>query len=109
VAREVTLLPRHWDWLAEQPGGASAALRRLIEAARRSASGERRRAQTSLYRFMTTMAGDAAGYERIVLLFDGDDPDALDAARARWSAAKAAGADVTYWQSDENGRWRRQA
>jgi DNA polymerase-3 subunit chi len=43
------------------------------------------------------------------LLFDGDDPDALEAARARWSAAKAAGTEATYWQPDENGRWRRQA
>jgi DNA polymerase-3 subunit chi len=55
------------------------------------------------------MAEDAAGYERIVLLFNGDDPDAVDTARARWSAAKAAGFDVTYWQSDEKGRWQRQA
>jgi DNA polymerase III subunit chi len=53
-------------------------------------------------------AADAAGYERIVLLFDGEDPDAVDAARARWSEAKAAGAEVTYWQADEQGRWRRQ-
>lgn len=55
-----------------------------------------------------SLAGDAAGYERIVLLFDGDDPDAVETARARWSEAKAAGAEVTYWQADENGRWRRQ-
>ena len=55
------------------------------------------------------MAADFAGYERIVLLFDGDDPDAVDRARQRWSEAKAAGADVTYWQADEHGRWRRQA
>ena len=54
------------------------------------------------------MPSDAAGYERIVLLFDGDDPDAVDAARARWSEAKSAGFEVTYWQADENGRWRRQ-
>ena len=40
-----------------------------------------------------------AGYERIVLLFDGDDPDAVEAARTRWSEAKAAGAEVTYWQA----------
>ncbi len=73
VAREVTLLPRHWDWLADQPGGASASLRRLVDDARRSAAGERRRAQTSLYRFMTTMAGDAAGYEEAIrALFAGD-------------------------------------
>jgi len=54
------------------------------------------------------MAANTAGYERIVLLFDGEDPDAVDAARARWSAAKAAGAEATYWQADEQGRWRRQ-
>ena len=54
------------------------------------------------------MAGDASDYERIVLLFDGEDPDALEAARQRWSEAKAAGAQVTYWQADEQGRWRRQ-
>ncbi len=56
-----------------------------------------------------SMSGDAAGYERIVLLFDGEDPDAVDAARARWNEAKAAGAEVTYWQADKNGRWRRQS
>ncbi len=73
VAREVTLLPRHWEWLGEQAGGASAALRRLIDEARRSPAGERRRAQTSLYRFMTAMAGDAAGYEEAIrALFAGD-------------------------------------
>ncbi len=55
------------------------------------------------------MAGDASDYERIVLLFDGEDPDALEAARQRWSEAKAAGGQVTYWQADEQGRWRRQS
>ena len=55
-----------------------------------------------------TIAGGSAGYERLVLLFDGDDPDAVEAARARWSEAKAAGVEVTYWQADQDGRWRRQ-
>jgi DNA polymerase-3 subunit chi len=55
------------------------------------------------------MPEDATAYERVVLLFDGEDPDALDAARARWTEAKSAGFEVTYWQADENGRWRRQA
>ncbi|MGA2893806.1 MAG: DNA polymerase III subunit chi [Xanthobacteraceae bacterium] len=54
------------------------------------------------------LSGDAGGYDRIVLLFDGDDPDAVDTARARWSEAKAAGIEVTYWQADEQGRWQRQ-
>ncbi|MFO1473066.1 MAG: DUF2239 family protein [Lysobacterales bacterium] len=75
VAREVTLLPRHWDWLAAQPGGASVALRRLVEDARRvSASGDRRRAaQEAAYRFMQAMAGDQPGYEDATrALFAGD-------------------------------------
>jgi DNA polymerase III subunit chi len=53
--------------------------------------------------------GDAAAYERLVLLFDGNDPDTLEAARQRWQAAKAQGFEVTYWRTDENGRWQRQA
>jgi DNA polymerase-3 subunit chi len=54
------------------------------------------------------LAADAAVYERVVLLFDGEDPEAVEMARARWSEAKAAGVDVTYWRADENGRWQRQ-
>jgi len=52
---------------------------------------------------------DAAPYERIVLLFNGDDPDAVATARERWTAAKSAGLEATYWQPDENGRWQRKA
>jgi hypothetical protein len=65
VAREVTLLPRHWEWLASQRGGASAALRRLVEEARRgSATGDRQRmAAERTYRFIHAMAGDLPGYE----------------------------------------------
>jgi hypothetical protein len=65
VAREVTLLPRHWDWLNAQPGGASVALRKLVEEARR-ANGDRdrtRAAQEAAYRFMSAMAGDLPGFE----------------------------------------------
>ena len=75
VAREVTLLPRHWQWLAAQPGGASVALRRLVEDARRSHAGQDRRrlAQESAYRFMSAMAGDEAGFEDATrALFAGD-------------------------------------
>ncbi len=50
---------------------------------------------------------DAEAYARIVLVFDGEDPDAVAAARERWSEAKAKGFDVTYWQPDEDGRWQR--
>ena len=75
VAREVTLLPRHWEWLAGQPAGASVALRKLVEHARRaSKEADRvRAAQESAYRFMTTMAGDQPGYEEAIrALFAGD-------------------------------------
>jgi DNA polymerase III subunit chi len=54
------------------------------------------------------LAADAANYERIVLLFDGDDPEAVEMARTHWQEAKSVGADVTYWKADENGRWERQ-
>jgi DNA polymerase-3 subunit chi len=50
---------------------------------------------------------DAESYERIVLVFDGEDPDAVAAARTHWGDAKARGFDVTYWQPDEAGRWQR--
>jgi DNA polymerase-3 subunit chi len=52
---------------------------------------------------------DAAGYERIVVLFDGEDPDAVSDARTRWTEARQKGFDVTYWQPDERGRWQRKA
>jgi DNA polymerase-3 subunit chi len=52
---------------------------------------------------------DAADYERIVLLFDGEDPDAVATARERWQEAKGNGFAVTYWQPDEQGRWQRKA
>jgi hypothetical protein len=65
VAREITLLPRHWDWLNSQTGGASVALRRLVDGARRVHDGRDRvrRSQEAAYRFMYTMAGDAPGFE----------------------------------------------
>jgi DNA polymerase-3 subunit chi len=55
------------------------------------------------------LPGDVSAYERVVLLFDGGDPEAVETARVRWSEAKLAGFEVTYWQADENGRWHRQA
>jgi uncharacterized protein len=62
TAREITLLPRHWEWLAGQPGGASAALRRLVEEARR-APPDPKAARDAAYRFMQAMCGDRPGYE----------------------------------------------
>lgn len=59
-------------------------------------------------RFLTDNAplpSDVEAYARVVLLFDGEDSDALDHARAAWSEAKGGGHAVTYWQQDENGRW----
>jgi len=55
------------------------------------------------------MPQNVSAYERIVFLFDGEDAEALEAARGRWSEAKTAGFEVTYWQADERGVWRRQA
>lgn len=65
VAREITLLPRHWDWLAGQPGGASAALRRLVEQARKADAGatDARQAREAAYRFLSAIAGDYPGFE----------------------------------------------
>jgi hypothetical protein len=77
IAREVTLLPRHWQWLGAQPGGASVALRKLVDEARRvNDSRDRiRRAREITYRFMSAMAGDHAGYEEATrALFAGNRP-----------------------------------
>jgi hypothetical protein len=65
VSREVSLLPRHWEWLEEQPNGISAALRRLVEEAKkREPAAERtRRARDAAGRFMSAMAGNLPGYE----------------------------------------------
>ncbi|MPS26500.1 DUF2239 family protein [Pigmentiphaga sp.] len=75
VAREVTLLPRHWDWLNAQPGGASVALRKLVEEARRAHADQdgQRRAREAAYHFMSAMAGDLPGFEEAArALFAGD-------------------------------------
>jgi uncharacterized protein len=75
IAREVTLLPRHWDWLNLQPGGASVALRKLVEKARHDNAGKDRvrQAQESTYRFMSTLAGNLPGYEEALrALFAGN-------------------------------------
>lgn len=75
VAKEVTLLPRHWDWLSAQSGGASVALRKLVDQARRE-SGDRdrvREAQESAYRFLSAVAGNLPGFEeatRALFAFD---------------------------------------
>lgn len=86
VAREVTLLPRHWDWLAQQPGGASQALRRLIEAARRSDQGamEARKSQEITYRFLSALAGNLPGFEEASRALFSGQLAKLDAHMAKW-------------------------
>jgi hypothetical protein len=64
-AREVTLLPRHWEWLASRRGGASATLRKLVEAELRKGRGERDR-QDAAYRFLSAIAGDFPKFEDAV-------------------------------------------
>ena len=68
AAREVTLLPRHWEWLTAQPGGASVALRKLVERARREGAGQeqRRQAHERAYHFMAAIAGDLPGFEEAI-------------------------------------------
>jgi hypothetical protein len=75
VSREITLLPRHWEWLGSQPGGASVTLRKLVEEARKRNSGKDRirKAQEIAYRFMNAIAGDLPGYEEALrALYAGD-------------------------------------
>ena len=87
VAREVTLLPRHWEFLAAQPGGASVALRKLVEMASRNdvETGRRRRAQEAAYRFATAMAGDAPGYESAMRALFAGDKDGFADHSAGWA------------------------
>jgi hypothetical protein len=105
VPREVTLLPRHWDWLGAQPGGASVTLRRLVDEARRAgaASEQLRQAREVAYRFMSAMAGNLPGFEEATrALFAGDAaryasliaawPDAIAAYTARLAAGAFAAA-----------------
>jgi uncharacterized protein len=75
VAREVTLLPRHWEWLNAQPGGASVALRKLVDEARR-ANGDRdrqRAARDAAYHFMSAMAGNLPHFEEASRALFADD------------------------------------
>ena len=86
VAKEVTLLPRHWEWLAEQRGGASAALRRLVDQARKASPGrsQRRRATDAAYRFMSGIGGDLAGFEDASRALFADQRQAFFDAIAGW-------------------------
>jgi uncharacterized protein len=92
VPREVTLLPRHWDWLAAQPGGASVTLRRLVEHARRAgAASERQRdAREVAYRFMSAMAGNRPGFEEATRALFAGDAAKFGSLVAAWPEAVAA-------------------
>jgi hypothetical protein len=88
VAREVTLLPRHWEWLNGQPGGASTALRRLVDGARRANGGRDnvRHAQEAAYRFMSAIAGDLTGFEEATRALFAGNRQRLDDSIASWPA-----------------------
>ena len=86
VAREVTLLPRHWEWLNAQPGGASVALRKLVEAARRSnGDADRlRAARDAAYHFMSAMAGNFSHFEEASRALFADDRRRFASLIAAW-------------------------
>ena len=86
MPREVTLLPRHWDWLATQPGGASVTLRKLVEEARRKYADKdrQREAQERAYNFMLAVAGDLPGYEEATRALFANDRARLEAQVAHW-------------------------
>jgi uncharacterized protein len=88
VAREITLLPRHWDWLAQQKGGASVAIRKLVDEARRvNEDGDRiRLGQEAAYRFMSVMAGNRPHFEEAIRALFANDPRRFEKLIAEWPA-----------------------
>lgn len=86
VPREVTLLPRHWDWLGAQPGGASVALRKLVEQARRDndARDQQRQRQEAAYHFMSSMAGNLPGFEEATRALYANDRERFARQLADW-------------------------
>ena len=102
VAREITLLPRHWDWLAMQPGGASHALRRLVDAARKADGGlsAGRQARDAAYRFMAGIAGDLPGFEEASRALFADDRDGFLAQTGAWPQDVRRHAATMAWGGD---------
>jgi hypothetical protein len=86
VGHEVTLLPRHWDWLNSQPGGASVSLRKLVDRARKANQGTDRirRAQEAVYRFMVAVGGNLAGFEEAARALFAGDSDRFNECIAGW-------------------------
>jgi hypothetical protein len=87
VAREVTLLPRHWEWLGQQPGGASVALRKLVETARHAnaAKDRQRQAQEAAYRFMSAIAGNEPAFEEATRALFSNDAKRFATHTSSWS------------------------
>ena len=86
VPREITLLPRHWEWLGKQPGGASVALRKLVDEAKRMNEGRDRArvAQESAYRFMSTMAGNLPNFEEATRAFFANNAERFEQLAQAW-------------------------
>jgi uncharacterized protein len=86
VSREISLLPRHWEWLEEQPNGASAALRRLVDEARRREQGRQRvrLALDAAARFMSAMAGNLPGFEEATRALYAKDRSQLESLTSKW-------------------------
>lgn len=99
AAREVTLLPRQWDWLAGQPGGASATLRRLVEEARKRGRSERE-CRDAAYRFLTVMAGDRPGYEEAMRALYANDRPRFEELAAHWPEAITAHGVALAWPEE---------
>lgn len=109
VSGEVTLLPRHWDWLKSQPGGASVTLRKLVEEARRAGEeqAKKREAQEAAYRFMTAIAGDFDGYEEALRELYAGNRKGFEHCIAKWEpdVARYASqlAEEAFAESDQRG------
>ena len=86
VSREISLLPRHWEWLEQQPSGASAALRRLVDEARNREQGRQRvrLALDATARFMSAMAGNQAGFEEAARALYAKDRTRLESLIRKW-------------------------
>lgn len=86
VAREVTLLPRHWEWLNQQSGGASVALRKLVEDARKTHADRdrKRQAADAVHRFLHALAGDLPQFEEVTRAFHASDFPRMTELMATW-------------------------
>ena len=86
TSKEVTLLPRHWEWLARQPGGASATLRKLVDTARKAGSSDREK-RDAAYQFHSAMAGDYPHFEDAIRALYANDRSRFETLAADWPVA----------------------